>query len=124
MGYESKIYIGKVCEGFSEEHNGQRYKYVMPIVTIEMGCVYEMMENFAKVNNYYITVGNEDIYEDCYGEKLASCSLYKLHEWLLLAEKSEPNYRRYKLLASVLFSFLSNSNQWQDDNLIVLNYGH
>ena len=120
MGYESKLYIGHVSEWFGKED----CKYVIPIVTVDVSCAGNMVYDcFSNRGGYYFGQGNEDIFEDCYGNKLGHCTLEELYNWLIHLEGDDSNYRRFKLLKKVLEGFLGNASQW-DEELIVLEYGY
>ena len=120
MGYESKLYIGYTSPYFSK--NG--CLFVAEIASIDVSCAGKMVKDcFSNRGGYYITEGNEDIFEDCYGQKLGYCELETLYNWLTHLEGDDANYRRFKLLKKLLEGFLENRSLWKEE-IVVLEYGY
>lgn len=114
MGYESRVLVANV----------HRIKGVEPIAEIiadvkmsKMGYAFPRL--FNKPIDFKVYLGNEEVTEDCYGEKLKEGNIKEIIKWLKNAIKTD-NYRRMPVLLKLLQAF--DSEYWEE--LHIIHYGY
>lgn len=120
MGYESRTFIMNVHE--SSPLMGKKWAEWIAIIELScMGYSNGWMKTFTKPVDYaiYMPDADEEIQEDCYGDKLMAASIDDVITCLERIE-ADRHYRRIPPLLAMLKSF--DRSEW--DELQVVHYGY
>lgn len=128
MGYESKLYVVRKSNGYSEPDDNGYYSEL--IATFYMcGIDTSILLAIEKYNDTdcYFYEGNGDscrmIKKDCYGKPLKEIPLKDMIRMIEDTEDAS-DYRRYPPCLAMLRSFNEyNKSQWYNE-LVVLHYGY
>ncbi len=118
MGYEQRFFI--VLKGNFKNENG--YKWAELVAMFDYCKDYDFADfcNTFKDTDCYFYDNCNEVYEDCYGQKLKEIPLEDMINYLENNINNE--YRRYYPLLSLLKGFQKEKEKFK--NLVILRYGH